>query len=201
MHLRIIPAALLLTALLCACAAAPDEGQRTLDLRAAFLAAPGCSGQMDLVADYGERVYEYSAAFETDGEGTLSIALTAPEEVAGITATVAQGQTALHFDGLRLETGPLDPTGLSPLDALPALMEAMRSGYIAETGLEGDGESALLRICCRTPDQAPGTGRETVLWFDAGDALVSAELRQDGRTVVRCTFTGFALAPSAQDVR
>ena len=113
MHLRIIPAALLLTALLCACAAAPDEGQRTLDLRAAFLAAPGCSGQMDLVADYGERVYEYAAAFETDEAGTLSIALTAPEEVAGITATVAQGQTALRFDGVRLETGPLDPTGLS----------------------------------------------------------------------------------------
>ena len=40
---------------------------------------------------------------------------------------------------------------------------------------------------------APGT--------DSRDALTAAELRQDGRTVVRCTFTGFALAPPAQDVR
>lgn len=52
----------------------------------------------------------------------MTLVITAPEEVAGITATVENGQTFLKFDGVQLETGPLNADGLSPLDALPAFI-------------------------------------------------------------------------------
>jgi hypothetical protein len=154
----------------------------------------GCTGAVTLTADYGQRVYEYTAEFSgTEKEG-YTIVLTSPEEVAGITALIQSGQTYLTYDDIRLETGPLDDQGLSPLDALPALVRAMQTGYIAETGSELLGDKDTLRLCCRDPDQPAGKGLETVLWFDkAGKTLVQGELRLDGATAVRCAFSSFTL--------
>ena len=130
----------------------------------------------------------------------LDLVLTAPESVAGITAHVAQGQTALEFDGLVLETGPLNEVGLSPLDALPAFLTAMQSGYIADTGEETIDGQALLRLTFREPEKQAGKGLESVLWFEQETkTLRKGELRSDGRTVVRCDFSSFTLVqPGAE---
>lgn len=185
---------LLLTMALCGCVSSEEESDLTLQLRSDFLAIEGCTGAVTLTADYGQRVYEYTAEFSgTEKEG-YTIVLTSPEEVAGITALIQSGQTYLTYDDIRLETGPLDDQGLSPLDALPALVRAMQTGYIAETGSELLGDKDTLRLCCRDPDQPAGKGLETVLWFDkAGKTLVQGELRLDGATAVRCAFSSFTL--------
>jgi outer membrane lipoprotein-sorting protein len=185
---------LLLTMALCGCVSSEEESDLTLQLRSDFLAMEGCTGAVTLTADYGQRVYEYTAEFSgTEKEG-YTIVLTSPEEVAGITALIQSGQTYLTYDDIRLETGPLDDQGLSPLDALPALVRAMQTGYIAETGSELLGDKDTLRLCCRDPDQPAGKGLETVLWFDkAGKTLVQGELRLDGATAVRCAFSSFTL--------
>lgn len=185
---------LLLTMALCGCVSSEEESDLTLQLRSDFLAMEGCTGAVTLTADYGQRVYEYTAEFSgTEKEG-YTIVLTSPEEVAGITALIQSGQTYLTYDDIRLETGPLDDQGLSPLDALPALVKAMQTGYIAETGSELLGDTDTLRLCCRDPDQPAGKGLETVLWFDkAGKTLVQGELRLDGATAVRCAFSSFTL--------
>lgn len=186
--------ALFLAAALCGCGEENGDNQQTLDLREAFISMESCSGSMDVTADYGQRVYEYTVEFSGDGSGGMNLVLTAPEEVAGITAHITQGQTALEFDGVALETGPLNQAGLSPLDALPAFVSAMQNGYLAESGRELMGETELLRLVFREPDRSPGQGLETVLWFDKErNTLHQGELRSDGYTVVRCSFTSFAL--------
>ncbi len=186
--------ALLLSASLCGCGEENADNQLTLDLREEFVSMESCAGAMDVTADYGDRVYEYTVEFSGDGNGGVNLVLTAPEEMAGITAYIAQGQTALEFDGLALETGPLNPDGLSPLDALPAFLDAMRSGYLAESGSELLNETEVLRLVFREPERTPGQGLETVLWFDKeGRTLLQGELRSDGAAVVRCQFSSFAL--------
>ena len=189
---RMIP--LLLCLCLCGCVGEQGDNDLTLQLRADFLSRTGCAGTMDLTVDYGQRVYEYTVDFsETEKDG-LSMVITAPEEVAGITARITDGQTALEYDGLQLETGPLNSDGLSPMDALSAFFTAMESGYMAETGSEMLGETEVLRICCRDPELDPGQGLETVLWFDkAQKTLLRGEVRSDGSTVIQCEFSAFNL--------
>lgn len=185
--------------LLCGCTGEQEDNDLALQLRADFLDRTGCAGTMEVTADYGQRVYQYTVTFSGNEKDGLSLVITAPEEVAGITATIAQGQTFLTFDGVQLETGPLNETGLSPLDALPAFLTAMESGYIAETGTELLGEAEALRLCCREPERAPGQGLETLLWFDkTNQTLLQGELRQDGATVIRCTFSEFLLTKAAE---
>lgn len=193
---------LLLAASLCGCTGADDENELALQVRSEVLAMESCSGTMEVTADYGQRVYQYAVEFsgnpkQADG---LTMVLTAPQEVAGITAKIEKGKTSLAFDGVQLETGPLNEDGLSPLDALPAFLTAMESGYMAETGSELLGERDTLRITCRDPEQAPGQGLETVLWFDkAQKTLLRGELRSDGTTVVRCEFSAFIIAPKTTE--
>lgn len=185
--------------LLCGCTGEQEDNDLALQLRADFLDRTGCAGTMEVTADYGQRVYQYTVTFSGNEKDGLSLVITAPEEAAGITATIAQGQTFLTFDGVQLETGPLNETGLSPLDALPAFLTAMESGYIAETGTELLGEAEALRLCCREPERAPGQGLETLLWFDkTNQTLLQGELRQDGATVIRCTFSEFLLTKAAE---
>ena len=65
---------------------------------------------------------------------------------------------------------------------------------MAEVGTETDGDLSLLRLTLRDPEVTPGTGRETVFWFDkAQKTLLRAELRNDGATVVSCVFSSFTM--------
>ena len=177
---------------LCGCVGEQADNDLTLELRSDFLAMEGCSGSMTVTADYGERVYTYEVDFTSNQKDGMALTITAPEEVAGITARIAQGDTVLEYDGLQLETGPLNPDGLSPLDALPAILTAVQSGYIAETTSERAGERETLRLCCRDPEKQPGEGLETVLWFDKEQkTLLRGELRQDGASVLQCEFSSF----------
>ena len=188
---------LLLLCLLCECTGADSNNDLTLELRSDFLSREGCSGVMELTADYGQRVYAYTVEFDGTVKDGMTLVITAPEEVAGITANIREGQTYLEYDGVRLETGPVNEEGLSPLDALPTFLTAMESGYIAETGSEMMGETEVLRICCRDPETDPGQGLETVLWFDkAQKTLLRGEVRSDGFTVIQCEFSAFILKQS-----
>lgn len=197
MSIKAFCAPLLLAVLLCGCTGDQEDNDLALQLRSDFLAGEGCAGTMAVTADYGQRVYNYTVTFSGTREEGLSMVITEPEEVAGITALVEEGHTFLHFDGVQLETGPLNEDGLSPLDALPAFLTAMQSGCMAETGSEDLGECETLRICCRDQEQPVGQGIETILWFDKEDkTLLQGELRSEGNTVVRCEFSDFVLIKS-----
>ena len=185
---------ILLLALLCACGGGNADNDLVLSLREGFQNMDAWSGEMELTADYGQRVYDYSVSFTGSQEEGTTLTITAPEEAAGITAVAKEGQTWLDYDGVRLETGPLDPQGLSPMDALPALLTELETGTVAEVGTETDGDLSLLRLTLRDPEVTPGTGRETVFWFDkAQKTLLRAELRNDGATVVSCVFSSFTM--------
>ena len=188
----------LLTIILCltlTCCGGEGGGQAeqlALDIRGEYLALAGCTACLEVTADYGRRVYQYTMDVLWQRKGESVFTLTAPENVAGVTARLAAGETALEYDGVRVDTGPLDEAGLSPLTAVPVLLEYVESGYIAACGMEVLGEEEALRVDCRDPETSPGTGRECSLWFDKDSrALLRGELSQDGFTVLQCRFSQF----------
>ena len=169
-----------------------EAEELALQIRGEYLAMSSCAGQAAITTDYGQRVYQYELAVAVDGEET-TLTLSAPDTVAGITARVTGQDGQLEYDGLSVETGPLDPEGLSPVSAVPALLEGARSGYIVSCALEEDG--ALLRMDCGDPEGTPGTGSEVSLWFDASThALSRGEISVDGFRAILCEFTDFAMS-------
>ena len=182
---------LMTTLLLASCGTAgvSEAEELALTIRGEYLAMDACTVQAAVTADYGQRVYEYEMAVSVSGGETVLV-LAAPETVAGLTARLTGKDSVLEFDGVSVETGTLDDAGLTPVSALPALLEAARSGYITACALEEEG--TLLRVDCGDPAGSPGTGTETALWFDASThALVRGEISVDGFRVILCEFSDF----------
>lgn len=174
-----------------------DESEDALALkfRTDYLTMQSCEGTVELHSDYGDRVYDYGLSFTWSNPGDLQMSITKPDELAGITASIVQGETVLEFDGARLETGPISPEGLSPIDAIPAALDYIRDGYIAECGTEMLGDRNCLRMQFREPEEQAGEGTEAILWLDKETGVLrQAEMMQEGLTVLRCQFTAFTKA-------
>ena len=177
----------------------PGGGELTAEeearqVRTEFLAASSCAGTAAVTADYGQRVYEFTLDFSWEKEGETVLTLTAPEEVAGLTARIAQGQTRLEFDGISLDTGELTGEGLTPMELVPALMEWTRTGFMAQCVYEDLNEVPALRVQFRDPDMKAGTGTECTAWFArTGHAPLRAELFWNGELVLSGDFINFTL--------
>lgn len=169
--------------------------QLALLIRGEYLSMAACDAQVEVTADYGSRVFSYSldVAYRREGETVLTV--TAPEEIAGVTARLWEDSSVLEYDGAQVETGPVTEEGLSPMAAVPLLLEQAGEGFIAQCGLETLESGEVLRVVCRDPEGQPGVGLEYTLWFQPEThALVRGEVSQDGYTVLTCTFTGFQTA-------
>lgn len=156
-------------------------------VRGEYMAMTSYSLQAQVNADYGQRVYDFTLSVTWDGQET-TVSIQEPEMLAGVTARITGEDGILEYEDLSLETGFLDDDGLSPVSALPTLMEAARSQYIDGCTLT-DG---VLEVRCADPEEKPGTGQEITLWFDAQThALTGGEISQDGRRVIACEMTEF----------
>lgn len=188
---------IILCLLLSACGGNGDRvktDELALEIRAEYLAMNSCSARLDVTADYGQRVYEYTLDFSCDKEGETVISVVSPEAAAGVTARITGDSTLLEYDGVSLETGPLDDSGLSPISAAPALLRCAAEGFIAESGMETVGEQECLKITCRDPEGQPGKGTEISLWFDTQThAMMQGEILTDGERVISCVLSDFSM--------
>ena len=158
-----------------------------VEIRGEYMAMTGYSLQAQVNADYGQRVYDFTLSVTNDGEET-AVVIREPEMLSGVTARIHGEEGTLEYDDLSLETGFLDGESLSPVSALPTLMEAARTQYIDRCTL-ADG---VLEVHCADPEQDSGTGQEVTLYFDAQThALTGGEISQDGRRVIACKITEF----------
>lgn len=194
---RRLCALMMILPLLAGCSGGEQGGgtsadELALSIRTEYLAMTACAATVEMTADYGQRVFEYTLSVSWQKGGETLLTVVAPEEIAGITARVQNGSSYLEYDGASLETGLLSAEGLSPMEAVPAIVNYILSGYIAECDFETVGESEQLWFCCRDPECSPGTGTEAAFWFDAeSHDLLRAEVFSDGYTVIQCVFTDF----------
>ena len=166
--------------------------ERALALRQSYLAAGGCDTVMEVRADYGQRVHTCVVQVQVRDKRT-DLTVLGPEEVAGIRARLEGDKAGLGFEDVMLDTGTLDDGGLTVLGALPALLEAARSGWIHSCGWESWDGRQVLRLVCRDPDTDRGTGREQELWLDPESGeLLRGQLSVDGRTVIYCEVSEVA---------
>lgn len=115
----------------------------------------------------------------TEAEGEYGIEVTAPEMLAGVRAHLRQGGTTLEFDNIVLPMGTVREDGLSPLTALPCMLQAARSGY-ADLIWTEDGKTVAQLIFDDTT--------AVRLYLDGTGTPVYAELSVGDTTVIQCSI-------------
>lgn len=182
----------LLFGLLTACGGLSEEENLANGFREDYMSMVACGAMVNIHSDYGSRVYDYVAEFSYVAEEGISLTLLEPEILAGMTATATEGKTALIYDGITMETGDLNSSGLSPMDSLPVILNYIQHGYMISCGAEDLFETSCLRLNLITGDESLDEETELIIWLerDTG-ALVQCEMLCDGYAVIRLTFEDF----------
>ena len=162
------------------------------DLAALLETAACLSFTANVRAEYEHKTARFTLSYYEDAEGG-KVTVLAPQLIAGVSARIEPGSTSLEYDGVCLGTGELDDFGLSPMSALPMLVQALKDGDMNA----GWTESGCTVLELQSTDELVCT-----VWFTSEDMTPrQAELRSDGRVKVFAEISDWqeGLAPAAPD--
>ena len=172
--------------LLCGCGKGNSEMDQALAFRTRLLSAGGCTFSCDVTADVGDAVYEFSMDCKyADGEGSFTV--TAPESIAGISATVDNDGATLHFDDIELTLGEMAEGRIAPLGVPWLLGSAWQSDYISAAGKENG-------LCRVTILKGYDDDEITVETYLSDGVPVRAEASVGGKRVLTMEISDFAWA-------
>jgi len=152
--------------------------------REQFENAGSVSMELTLRADYGERVCDYRLSCRSAG-GETAVTVLEPESVKGaVVRILSDGSVSLSAGGAEVYTGGVLEDGLSPVDAVPAMLKAWKSGLVTGTSAEKFGGEACEAAVFRLSDQS-----SLRTWFSLRTSLpVHAEIYRSGAAVILCDF-------------
>lgn len=174
MQRRSIAALMISLLLLSACG--HGEGERSFQTFRDTLTGSLVTVTAQVRADYGDSVADYTLTCRELADG-YDLTVIAPETAKGVGAHLRRGESTLTFDDILLPAGDLNAAGLTPLTALPYVVDAVRSGYVDLTWQE-DG---LLVVQLITDDHT------VVRLYLDGAVPQCAELSVDERSCLYCT--------------
>ena len=134
----------------------------------------------DVTAEYPDGEISFTLCCSEDGAGGVEVEVLAPEIISGIKAHIAGDSSQLIYDGVILDTGDLDNWGLTPMSAMPKLIEAVRNGAL--DSYERDDGAISLAL-------AVDDHLTVKLTLDDDMTPVSAEYISDEKTVLLCRIT------------
>lgn len=181
MKKRLLPVLILLSLLLSACGAGA-AGSRFEAFSESLGARETLSFTAEVHAEYPDRSDDFTLAYAKDPAGE-EIRVLAPELIKGISARRETGSTALVYEGLILDLGPLDAYGLTPMSALPRLVETLTDGHM-DSYREEDGLWVYRLIC--------DDHLSAAVWFDRDMIPLRAQLESDESVRVFCEISDWS---------
>ena len=164
--------------LLTGCGSGAEE-KRFEEFSAAMCERESVSFTANVRAEYDDHTARFTLAYAGEGD-SCSVTVMEPEIISGVTMRFEGGKSVLDCESICVDTGFLDENGLTPVNALPIIVRAMRSGHLDSCAKE-DGVPVWYVV--------PEDGL-TVALRVAGDMTpLGAELASEGRVRVFCEIT------------
>lgn len=201
---RLTACVLMMTLLLCSCQAGGGEmtpEEAALAVRDTYQNLAGWNSTVDVTAEVGDKVFDFTLDAKWQKEGETVLTITAPELLTGITARIAKGETVLEYDGAALSLGLLDGKGLTAVSVIPWLMDQIGKGYMAKCVWSGE-NGEFLQITFRDPEEPANAGTEYQITFHKENlALSGAEVSVDGATILTARFHNFTMETMQDDTK
>lgn len=169
------------------CSGATNEIERGMALRSKLLQANSCTFNVDITADYGDKVYTFAMACQGDANGNVMFTVTEPQTISGITGAISNEGGKLTFDDTALQFDLMADGQVTPVSAPWVFLKTLRGGYLTSACTEED----QLRL---TIDDSYEDDALTLdIWLDAEDIPVRAEILYDGRRILSLSVTNFTI--------
>ena len=165
-----------------------EEPDPVAELQRQYAAVESATMEADIICHYEDEVREYTLLCAYTPEKS-TVTVLAPDALSGISAAVENGILTLSYADLSLDAGVYSAAAVSPVVALPKLMEAASRGYPSEQSEEALGEQNCIRMGC---DLSDDTGTLYTTWFDKATLLpLRSEITTDGDLVLEVTWSRF----------
>lgn len=178
--------AFILTVPLSGCA---DGESAPEHIRTRFQEMEGCTMEAVLECEQDGSLWQARLRCEYVPDGSREIEVLAPESIAGVKAVLDPDTFFLRYEGKVLNAGTLSPEEISPVSALPRMMDALRGGWLTEENIE-----ILNGVPCARLALEPD-GNEQVLvtlWLRQDDGIpLRGELASHGQTFLTAEFAAF----------
>ena len=159
------------------------EMDTAMAFRQKLLSSHGCSFDVVITADYGDKIQTFSMFCKVDAVGNLKFTVTDPKTISGIEGEISDQSAAITFDDKVLAFEPIIDDVISPVTAPWILIHTLRSGYVTSSGKDGDNirvaiddsykEDALHLDIWLTQEKVPVRGE--ILW--KGRRTLSVDVR------------------------
>ena len=179
--------AMVTAAMLLASCSDPQEVERTVALRQRYAELAGWEATVQLALPREQETREYTLELSCSGE-EISLVLLAPEELAGMGASLTGEELKLQFDGLVLDGGTANEK-LNGFNAVPFVVESIADGYLLEEGTEELDGAERLRLGLE--GELNGALLHTAVFFSDEDLPLFAEISENGKILARMEFTDF----------
>ena len=176
-----------LMAFLTGCGAENSSIDGAVSLRNSVLRCNQCSFNAQVTADYGDSLYTFGMDCEFDSERNMSVTVTAPETISGITARVSKGTGQLTFDDKALTFALLADGVITPISVPWLFMEALTGGYISACGKDG----AKVRI--QIDDTFSEAQFHVDIWTKGDGTPERGEIVWQGRRIVSIEIKDFVI--------
>ena len=176
---------LLMIVMLCGCSGGAEQMDRAMALRGK-IQQKEVSFDAVVTADYGDKVHKFSMECQADTLGNVKFKVTEPENIAGISGTIAKGSGKLTFDAQVLAFDILADELISPVSGPWVLMQTLRSGFLTSCSTEGE----LLRVAI--DDSYEENALHLEVWLDSNDIPTQCEIYWQGRRLLSMDVKNFA---------
>lgn len=183
---------LLLCAVLCGCGGAEAETGNAVQEQYRTLETARLEAEVTSHTSTDSRTFTLLCSYDADGDAVTTV--TAPSELAGLTAVVSGADMTLSSEGLQLPAGAsLD---ICPANCLPYLLRALADGYVLEQSSEVLDDTPCLRLALDTT--APGGGKVLcAVWLDAEGLFPRyAEFSRNEQVVLTVKLLAFTCTTS-----
>lgn len=167
------------------CRKEPSPAQKALDFRTALLEAGGCSYTALIHADYGERTYSFTVDCTYHVDGTASLTVLQPEEIAGISAEISGAGAIVEFQDLALDFGQMADGTVSPVEVCHLLGQCWGGAYIDSSGKDGEMERISYQYGYEEEQLAVDT------WLDQTGVPVCADVMYENVRCLHVQLTDF----------
>ena len=173
--------------LLAGCGPNNTEIERAMTLRGRILQGQQCAFDVNITADYGDKLHQFGVSCQGDSQGNLTFTVNEPESIAGITGKISDTGGKLTFDDTALQFDTMADDTISPVSAPWIFLKTLRSGNLTSAGMEA--ESLRLSIDDSYEDDA----LHMDIWLDEGDFPQRAEILYEGKRILSLDIKNFQI--------
>lgn len=190
---------MVLCLLLSGCGGGGEAQKQAAAVREPYQTMTGCTMEAEVTCGVGsEDALTFSLRCDYVPEGETDVEVLAPETVAGVKAVISGDDLTIQYGDGCLNAGTLSTEKVSPVDCLPRLISALRSGWLLEQNRETMKDVPCLRLCL---DQTTDSGKIlSTVWLRQDDGTpVYGEITVNDEIILRAEFTSFEFCDILQN--